>query len=64
MASVVTKFARKCQIIENSVFHLGGKKTSREKSQKIVKILYFDIAAKGKKNVFSPITIEFVILEM
>lgn len=51
MASVVTKFARKCQILENSVFYLGGKKKkSRKKSQKIVKMLYFDIAAKDKKK--------------
>lgn len=48
-----------------TVSFIWGEKKHREKSQKIVKMLYFDIAAKGKKKkVFFPITIEFVILEM
>lgn len=74
MASFVAKFIRKCQIIENSVFHLkrkgkkkGKKKPpspkSREKSQEIVKVLYFDIAAKKKILIF-PAKKEFVILEV
>lgn len=62
MASFVAKFIRKCQIIENSVFHLGEKKNP-DISQKIVKMLYFDIAAKKKILIF-PVIKQFVILEM
>lgn len=39
------------------------KKKSGEKSQKIVKILYFDIAAKKRILIF-PLIKEFVISEM
>lgn len=50
MASFVSKFVMKRKIIENSVLH--WKKKIREKSQKIVKMLYFDIAAKKKYLIF------------
>lgn len=66
MASVVTKFARKCQILENSVFYLGGKKKKHpEKNlRKLSKCCILTLLPKTKKNVLFPITIEFVILEM
>lgn len=75
MASFVAKFIRKCQIIENSVFHLKKKKKKRQKKNKpkpkiqreisgnCQKVLYFDIAAKKKILIFPAIK-EFVILEV
>lgn len=62
LTSVVTEFARKCQIIENSVFHLGGKNPEKN-LRKLSKCFILTLVAK-EKNVFFPITTEFVIPEM